>query len=49
MINALSGSEYVDAHLISTKSEEYERPEDVYIECMDLREEVKTEIFGDLF
>jgi hypothetical protein len=49
MINALSGCEYIDAHLISTKSEEYERPEDVYIECMDLREEVKTEIFNELF
>ena len=49
MISDLSGCEYIDAHLISTKSEEYNRPEDVFIECLDLREEVKTEIFNELF
>lgn len=49
MISDLSGCEYIDAHLISTKSEEYNRPEDVFIECLDLREEVKIEIFNELF
>ena len=49
MISNLSGCEYIDAHLISTKSKEYKRPEDVYIKCLDLMEEVKTEIFNELF
>lgn len=49
MIEDLSKCKYIDAHLISTKSEEYERQEDVYIECLDLRQEVKTEIFNELF
>ena len=49
MIWELSGCEYVDAHLISTKSEEYDRDEDVYIECMDLWDEIKVEVFNELF
>lgn len=49
MISDLSGCRYIDAHLISTQSDEYNRPKDIYIECLDLRNEVKTEIFNELF
>lgn len=49
MIEKLSKCKFIDAHLISTKSEEYERPEDVYIKCLDLKDKIKTEIFQELF